>query len=202
MSAQTVNIPNGGAGFDDALQDALRQCLLLPDYDQAAARWLQMTRLLRKLGCPQDLYEKYEDMLLDYFEQKRHADDHPYQQMINSNGGTINIYTGKREVPIKKTITTEQIVDAIHQCQSYMWGNSSLATIFCICREYYGLVDNMSQFEREMQRFDIECPTGTIDGTIRKNPYMRYPIEKWAEKGAKERVMKLVEAFRKIVEGK
>ena len=39
MSAQTVNIPQGGAGFDDTLQDALRQCLLLSDYDQATARW-------------------------------------------------------------------------------------------------------------------------------------------------------------------
>ena len=163
---------------------------------------MQMTRILRKAGCPLELIEMYEDKLLEYFEQKQHNNDNSYQQMISSNGGTINIYTGKRDIPLKKAITIEQIVDAIRQCSQYMWGNSALATIFCICQKNYGLPDNMSQFERDLRRFDINCPPGTIDSTIRKNPYMRYPIDMWKEKGAKERVSKLVDAFCEIVEGK
>lgn len=201
MSAQTVNIPQGGAGFDDALQDALRQCLLLSDYDQATARWYQMTRMLRKAGCPQEVIDRYEDKLLEYFEQKQHAEDAPYGQVIKGNVGTLNIYQGKREVPMRKTITTQQIATAYKQCLSYTWGKSSLASIFRVCVQYYGLADNRSQFERDMSKAGVECPSGTLNSAFQANAYLPYPIEQWPEKGAKERVMILVDAFCKAVEG-
>ena len=200
MSAQNVNIQHDSAGFEDALKDALRQCLLLPDYDQAAARWLQITRTLRKAGCPYELIEKYEDQLLSYFEQKTHASDQLYGQVVNAGSGVINIFNGKREKGPRKAITTEQVVAAIKQCREYRWGKSSLATIFRVCVQYYGLPDNMSLFEREMTRYGVECPAGTIDSTIRNNSYMHYPIEQWPEKGAMARVMKLVEEFCKTVD--
>ena len=131
---------------------------------------------LRKAGCPYELIEKYEDLLLEYFEQKQHKGDELYERVV-SNGGVVNIYKGPQEQKPKKPITTEQIVAGIGQCGQYMWGYSSLAVIYCVC-------------------------TGTIDSTIRKNAYLRYPIDQWEEKGAKERVMKLVGAFRQAVDGK
>ena len=202
MSAHTPDIPRGGAGFDDALQDALRQCLLLSDYVRATAQWYQMTRMLRKAGCPQELIDKYGDMLLEYFEQKQHAEDTQYGQIIKGNVTTLNIYQCAREVPLRKTITTKQIVTAIEQCRQYIWGNSSLATIFRVCVQYYKLADNRSQFERNMNNAGVECPPGTLDSAFQANAYLAYPIEEWPEKGAKERVMKLVDAFCRAIEGK
>ena len=202
MSAQNVNIQHDSAGFEDALKDALRQCLLLPDYDQAAARWLQITRTLRKAGCPYELIEKYEDQLLSYFEQKTHASDQLYGQVVNAGSGVINIFNGKREKGPRKAITTEQVVAAIKQCREYTWGKSSLATIFRVCVQYYKLADNRSQFERNMNNAGVECPPGTLDSAFQANAYLAYPIEEWPEKGAKERVMKLVEAFCRAIEGK
>lgn len=202
MSAQNVNMQHDSAGYDDAVKDALRQCLLLPDYHQAAALWMQMTRILRKAGCPQELIQKYEDQLVAYFEQKQHMDDPQYGQVVNAGGGVINIFHGQQEQKPKKPITTEQIVAGIGQCGQYMWGYSSLAVIYSVCTQCYSLPENMSHFEKEMNRYDVKCPAGTIDSTIRKNAYLRYPIDQWEEKGAKERVMKLVGAFRQAVDGK
>ena len=58
-----------------------------------------MTRMLRKAGYPQELIDRYEDKLLEYFEQKQHAEDAPYGQVIKGNVGTLNIYQGKRKAP-------------------------------------------------------------------------------------------------------
>ena len=201
MSAQNVNIQHSSAGFDDALQCVLRQCCLLPDYNQAAALCMQTMLPLRKAGCPYELIEKYEDLLLEYFEQKQHKGDELYERVV-SNGGVVNIYKGPQEQKPKKPITTEQIVAGIGQCGQYMWGYSSLAVIYCVCTKCYSLPENRSHFEKEMNRYDVKCPAGTIDSTIRKNAYLRYPIDQWEEKGAKERVMKLVGAFRQAVDGK
>ena len=151
--------------------------------------------------CPYELIEKYEDLLLEYFEQKQHKGDELYERVV-SNGGVVNIYKGPQEQKPKKPITTEQIIGAIGKCSAYLWGYSSLAVIYCVCTKCYSLPENMSHFEKEMNRYDVKCPAGTIDSTIRKNAYLRYPIDQWEEKGAKERVMKLVGAFRQAVDGK
>ena len=57
----------------------------------------------------------------------------------------------------------------------------------------------MTEFERYIkslsftQKLSYECPEGTIQSTLKNNTYMRYPISKWAENGAKERVLLLAE---------
>ena len=53
----------------------------------------------------------------------------------------------------------------------------------------------MSQFEREFR-----CTEGLLSNTFRNNPYMQLHIDKWRQNGAKERVLRLVEEYRKAVE--
>ena len=54
--------------------------------------------------------------------------------------------------------------------------------------------NNMSQFER-----DFGCPEGSLSNTFRNNTYMHLHIDKWAQNGAKDRVLRLVEAYKKAV---
>ena len=77
----------------------------------------------------------------------------------------------------------------------YFWGDSSLAVIFCVCRDCYGYANNMSQFER-----DFQCQEGLLSNTFRNNPYMRLYVDKWAQNGAKDRVLRLMEAYKNAVE--
>ena len=88
--------------------------------------------------------------------------------------------------------TLRACVDSVRE---YFWGDSSLAVIFCTCRDCYGYADNMSQFER-----DFHCQEGLLSNTFRNNPYMRLHVDKWAQNGAKQRVLRLVEAYKNAVE--
>ena len=87
------------------------------------------------------------------------------------------------------------LVACVDGVREYFWSDSSLAVIFCVCRDCYGYTNNMSQFER-----DFHCQEGLISNTFRNNSYMRLPVSKWAQNGAKERVLRLVEAYRNAVE--
>ena len=92
-------------------------------------------------------------------------------------------------------LTTELLLACVAQVREYFWSESSMAVIFCVCRDNYGYANNMSQFERE-----FDCQEGLLSNTFRNNPYMRLPVEKWKRNDVKERVLKLVEAYKKVVE--
>ena len=89
----------------------------------------------------------------------------------------------------------EMLVACVDDVRAYYWSDSSMAVIFCVCRDNYGYVNNMSQFER-----DFQCQEGLLSNTFRNNPYMRMPVSKWAQNGAKDRVLRLVEAYQNAVE--
>ena len=74
---------------------------------------------------------------------------------------------------------------------------SSLAVIFCTCRDCYGYANNMSQFER-----DFHCQEGLLSNAFRNNPYMRLHIDKWAQQGVKQRVLRLMEVYKEAVENR
>lgn len=93
------------------------------------------------------------------------------------------------------TLTTELLLACVAQVREYFWSESSMAVIFCVCRDNYGYANNMSQFERE-----FDCQEGLLSNTFRNNPYMRLPVGKWKQNGVKERVLKLVDAYKKAVE--
>ena len=94
-----------------------------------------------------------------------------------------------------------EVAQAVAKCKPFLWGNSALAVVFAVCRDEYGLGDNMSQFERQLQEQGVECPAGTIANALKNNPYMKKPVERWRTNGAQERAMVLVSEFRKSIDG-
>lgn len=117
-------------------------------------------------------------------------------QVIIENNGTIN-YNDHRGEPgeQKRKVDTEVLAKGVDGVREYLWKDSAMAVIFCVCRDCYGYTDNMSQFER-----DFHCAEGLLSNTFRNNPYMRLNISKWEENGAKERVLRLVDAYKKAID--
>ena len=114
-------------------------------------------------------------------------------------GSTVN-----QQVPPEtntKTKTEEgqpdvaMLLACVESVRQYFWKDSALAVIFCTCSDCYGYVNNMSQFERE-----FHCQEGLLSNTFRNNPYMRLHVDKWEQNGAKQRVLRLVEAYKRAVE--
>ena len=119
-------------------------------------------------------------------------------QFIMDNHGTMNIDNNMGEEKRAKSnqqVSVETLVACANQVRDYFWGDSSLAVIFCACRDSYGYADNMSQFER-----DFQCQEGLLSNTFRNNPYMRLHVDKWKENGAKERALRLAEAYENAVD--
>ena len=107
--------------------------------------------------------------------------------------GTVQVHDAHR--PAAREYGSEELLQGIDKVRAFFWGDSSMAVIFCVCRDCFGYANNMSQFERE-----FHCKEGLISNTFRNNPYMHLPVDKWRQNGAKERVLRLVEAYRKAVE--
>ncbi len=114
-------------------------------------------------------------------------------------GATVNQHVPETKAPDAPqddeqpdVATLEACVDSVRQ---YFWGDSALAVIFCTCRDCYGYANNMRQFER-----DFHCQEGLLSNTFRNNPYMRLHVDKWAQQGAKQRVLQLIEAYKNAVE--
>ena len=87
------------------------------------------------------------------------------------------------------------LVACVESVREYFWSGSALTVIFCVCRDRYCYADNMSQFER-----DFQCQEGLLSSTFRNNPYMRLPVDKWKENGAKDRVLRLANAYENAVQ--
>ena len=121
-----------------------------------------------------------------------------YGTMIQVEPGAtqiINNYGSTAQEP-SEAVALPRLLESVESVRSYFWGDSSMAVIFCVCRDCFGYSDNMSQFERE-----FNCAEGLLSNTFRNNPYMRMPIDKWRENGAKERVLRLVDVFKNAVNG-
>lgn len=117
-------------------------------------------------------------------------------QLIIENNGTINYNDHRGELgEQKRKVDTEVLAKGVDGVREYLWKDSAMAVIFCVCRDCYGYTDNMSQFER-----DFHCAEGLLSNTFRNNPYMRLNISKWEENGAKERVLRLVDAYKKAID--
>lgn len=118
----------------------------------------------------------------------------------------VNLSVDKGEVHVGdngKTVVAESetmyevkmLVESVDAVRDLFWGDSSMAVIFGVCRDCFKYTDNMSQFER-----DFVCSEGLISSTMRNNPYMRLHVDKWAQNGAKQRVLKLMDAYKNAVE--
>ena len=110
-----------------------------------------------------------------------------------TNSGPENDYS--EDLGNAPLVSFETVKKAYNKCKEYVWSPAAIATVFCVCRDIYGWADNASSFERLMG-----CAVGTISNTIRNNPYMRLHVCKWESNGAKQRVLVLMEEFRKRVD--
>ena len=126
-------------------------------------------------------------------------------QIILDNHGTMNINNGEAKPMGDNLASTDidssMVSQALAKCGDYIWGNSAYAVPFCVCRDVYGWEDNASLFERKLELEGVQLPPGTINTTINRNPYMKLPIFKWRDNGAKERVLKFKEEFERVIEG-
>lgn len=115
---------------------------------------------------------------------------------VESGATQINNYYGNNNGQGQGLeVALPVLVACVESIRAYLWKDSAMAVIFCVCRDRYRYADNMSQFER-----DFQCQEGLLSNTFRNNPYMRLPIDKWKENGAKERVLRLVEAYERAVQ--
>jgi hypothetical protein len=125
-------------------------------------------------------------------------------QIILDNHGTMNINNGEAKPMGDNLASTDidssMVSQALAKCGDYIWGNSAYAVPFCVCRDVYGWEDNASLFERKLELEGVELPPGTINTAINRNPYMKLPIFKWKDNGAKERVLKFKEEFERLME--
>ena len=114
-------------------------------------------------------------------------------------GATVNQHVPEPQTPDAPQDDEQPDVATLATCvdsvRQYFWGDSALAEIFCTCRDCYGYANNMRQFER-----DFHCQEGLLSNTFRNNPYMRLHVDKWAQQGAKQRVLQLMEAYKNAVE--
>jgi hypothetical protein len=114
---------------------------------------------------------------------------------VNFDGKTDFSKQAQQQQTTQQQPDVQTLVTCVDSVREFFWRDSALAVIFCTCRDCYGYADNMSQFER-----DFHCQEGLLSSTFRNNPYMRLHIDKWAQNGAKQRALRLVEAYKDAVE--
>lgn len=104
------------------------------------------------------------------------------------DNGQLKAAAAANEYPVA------MLVESVDEVRGLFWGDSSMAVVFCMCRDCYGYADNMSQFERE-----FGCKAGVVSNTFGDNPYMRMPLANWKRGEVKQRVLQLVDAYKKAV---
>lgn len=98
--------------------------------------------------------------------------------------------------PMLPELTDRRLAKAIEEHQSFFWGKSAYGVVFCVCRDYFGVPDNMSAFEKRIHTLSFtrkveDCPSGTIQKSLSNNEYMKKPIAKWEEGRARKLAMEL-----------
>ena len=93
-------------------------------------------------------------------------------------------------------LTDHRLAKAIEEHQSYFWGKSSYGVVFCVCRDCFGVPDNMSAFEKRINLLPYtknveDCPPGTIQKSLSNNEYMKKHISKWEDGRARVLAMEL-----------
>ena len=98
-------------------------------------------------------------------------------------------------------LTDERLAKAVEECQPYFWAKSAWAVVFCVCRDYFGVADNVSAFEKRIMGLEFgnrvkEYTKGTIHSALCNNDYLKKPISKWTE----GRALALAKALKEALE--
>ena len=99
---------------------------------------------------------------------------------------------------LQTSLNEERLARAVEATQSFFWGQSSWAVVYCVCRDRLEMTDNMSEFERMVAGLPftkkvVECPEGTVRKAVMRNEFMNYPLHRWPEGRASKLAEKLVE---------
>lgn len=125
------------------------------------------------------------------------------QTQTNNYYGTV--YQGRKELVSDDVVrgcwlSPEVIARCFRSVGLYVWGKSSLATIYRVCCDIYDYDCPVSQFERDLRSQGIDCPDGTITAAMYNNSFLRDKVADWQSLGVKDRVLRLAEEFQKAVE--
>ena len=136
----------------------------------------------------------------------------PSQLIIENSGNlTINNNGEQKEAGEKKEseenegIKHEDLAKAVSAVQSYMWGASAYAVLYCELRDHRGYLGNVAQLEREIDgiadelKLDWSCKEGTISDAFRNNPFLEKHVDRWKEIGAKSRVIHLLDHLQQVL---
>ena len=106
-------------------------------------------------------------------------------------------HKGMRQGEVRFSV--EDLARAVEACQAYFWAQSSWAVVYCVCRDHLSMSMSVVDFERMVEALpfthtpDYQCPKGTVQKALDNNDYMKYPIARWQECGAKKRALQLTE---------
>ena len=75
--------------FQPLLEDVMEKCKALNDYSTAHLMFSTATKPLRKLGCPMDLIDVYDDQLAEYF-RLRNEEKGLLNMFCDNHGSVIN----------------------------------------------------------------------------------------------------------------
>lgn len=98
----------------------------------------------------------------------------------------------------------EKLGDALNEVETYMWGQSSHAVLFCTLRDNHGFTDNMSRYERihkklsEKRKLQWPCPEGTLRVAFSNNSYYKVPVTRWKDMDVPKRAITLLDKFEAI----
>lgn len=98
----------------------------------------------------------------------------------------------------------EKLGDALNEVETYMWGQSSHAVLFCALRDNHGFTDNMSRYERihkklsEKRKLQWPCPEGTLRVAFSNNSYYKVPVTRWKDMDVPKRAITLLDKFEAI----
>ena len=99
-------------------------------------------------------------------------------------------------------LSDERLAQAVEACQPYFWAKSAWAVVFCVCRDCFGMADNVSAFEKRIMGLEFgnrvkEYTKGTIHSALCNNDYLKKPVSKWTE----GRALVLARALKEALEG-
>ena len=116
-------------------------------------------------------------------------------QLSIGDNNTFNYTAGEAEGKKTREVTPDDVVTVIKSGRVILPTDGSITVLYAVCRDVYNWDMGQADFERAMSIQGISCKGGTISNTLRKHPYMREHVDKWAVLGAKEEILKVRDSF-------
>ena len=114
----------------------------------------------------------------------------------------MDAYGVEDEEAFVPELTDARLAKAVEECQPFFWAKSAWAVVFCVCRDYFGVTDNVSAFEKRVQGLVLsdrvkKYAAGTIYSALCNNAFLKKPISRWAE----GRALVLAKELKAVLEG-